>query len=466
MGYQIAKGHYLSFMYDYKTSHSNNYTYKYVERKMFSGGDSYIYEDSKSHNNNDDHTFTLNYSGKHKEWEFSSELTLEKYQTMQANRYLENGTELYNTPFDNHKDFFLGDFSATKRLGRKATLNMEYMNVYKKYQSESNASISRSKEYRNILFWAFSYSPTSQLSLKIGWNMRNIRKSYDDFVCSNDNLLNLNGRIYYRMSRNKNLEVTYSKRVTHPSLIHTNGNGKWINTQIYAVGNSNLESSSTKHIARIKLYIRPVNLHLGYDYSGNSISPVYQTENGITIQTYDNVRSNVFNSGLTISHSIRLWGGSLNMTGSIEYELLTTRYQGISKKCGYWTGNGMLTFFKNKLPTLVLMYANYAHTVVTPQGNSIVGPDLWTLSVSHNLLNNRLIGTFSYQLPIAWKNKVNKTITQTAFYEIIQTYNNYTYSRNTINVTLLYRFYKGKQKNRKKTSQTTESEQQTNNNEL
>ena len=80
------------------------------------------------HNNNDDHTFTLNYSGKHKEWEFSSELTLEKYQTMQANRYLENGTELYNTPFDNHKDFFLGDFSATKRLGRKATLNMEYMN--------------------------------------------------------------------------------------------------------------------------------------------------------------------------------------------------------------------------------------------------------------------------------------------------------------------------------------------------
>lgn len=466
MGCQIAKGHFLSFMYDYKMTHSNNYTCKYVERKMFSGGDFFLNEDSKSHNNNDDHTFTLNYFGRHNDWEFSSELTFEKYQAMQANRYLENGAELYNTPFDNHKDFFLGDFSATKRYGKKITLNMEYMNVYKKYRSESIVSISRSKEFRNILFGAFSYSPTSRLSFKIGGNIRNIRKSFDDFVSSNDNLVDLNCRIYYRMSRNNNLEVTYSKRVTHPSLFHTNGNGKWINTQIYAVGNSNLESSSTKHIAIIKLYFSPVSFHLEYDHSGNSISPVYKKENGITIQTYDNVRSNMFNSGLTISHGILLWGGTLNMTGSIDYELLTTKYQGVTKRCGYWTGNGMLTFFKNKFPTVALMYANYAHTVVTPQGSSIVGPDTWTLSVSHNMLNNRLIGTLSYQLPIAWKNKVNKTVTQTPYYESTQTYNAYTYSRNTINLTLLYRFYKGKQKGRKKTNQTTESEQQPNNNEL
>lgn len=466
MGYQIAKGHSLSFMYDYKMSHSNSYTHKYVERKVFTGGDSYINEDSKTHNNNGDHTFTLNYSGRQNNWEFSSELTFEKYQAKQTNRYLEDGTELYNTPFKNCKDFFLGDFSVTKRFGKKYSLNMEYMNVYKKYQSESNASLSRSKEHRNILFMAFSYSPTSQLSLRIGGNIRNVRKSYDDSGRSNDNLVNLNGRVYYRMSRSRNLEVTYSWKVTHPSLFHTNGNGRWVNTQIYAVGNPSLESSTTKHVARINLYIRPVSFHVEYDHSGNSISPVYKKENGITIQTYDNVRSSMFNSGLNISHGIRLWGGTLNMTGSVDYELLTTRYQGVTKRCGYWTGNGMLTFFKNKFPTLALMYANYAHTVVTPQGNSIVGPDTWTLSVSHNMFNNRLMGTLSYQLPIAWKNKVNKTVTQTSYYESVQTYNAYAYSRNTIILTLMYRFYKGKQKSRKKTSQTTESEQQTNNNEL
>lgn len=457
-GYQLAKGHSLSFIYAYSGSHSKNYLQKTVERKYFTDGTSTtIQESSRVHDKSNDHTITAHYVGNTTNWTLESELTYEKYLLDQTNNYRENKQKLYETPYDNQKDFLYWNFDATKRFRRKATLNMGYINVYKKYNSKSNSSVSKSNEYRTTAYLSLSYNLNNQLSVRAGGNYRNIRRDHNEFGDDTQKFFSFNGRIYYHPSMNKNLEFSYARNIKHPTLKQTNTNGRWINTEIYTVGNPYLKSTTT-HQFNLRAYVKPFSLNASYDYSNNTIMQVYEYRDATAVLTYENIKTSRLQTRLTAVHSFPFWGGSINMNGMIIFERIFNGYADLDKHSQTLSGVASVRYRRRNCPSVGLSYTNFAHETITLQGKSISGPDVWTLSLSHMMFDNRLSITLNYHLPIAWTNRNNLFVTHTPFYESCSSYNAYEYMKNTLNLTVMYRFAKGRQSYRKRTMQNTESE--------
>ena len=146
------------------------------------------------------------------------------------------------------------------------------------------------------------------------------------------------------------------------------------------------------------------------------------------------------------------------MNGMIIFERIFNGYADLDKHSQTLSGVASVRYRRRNCPSVGLSYTNFAHETITLQGKSISGPDVWTLSLSHMMFDNRLSITLNYHLPIAWTNRNNLFVTQTPFYESCSSYNAYEYMKNTLNLTVMYRFAKGRQSYRKRTMQNTESE--------
>lgn len=457
MGYNLSKDHNLSFVCSFNGSHSNNYSPKSVERNYWDGNKAAIIENGKTHDASQDYSLSLNYKGIIKDWTLSSELTFEKYQADQSNIYSENGLTLFDTPYNNNKDYLYFNIDAVKRFNKKATFNVGYTNVYKGYDSKSGESTSGSKEYRNIFYTSLSYAFTKYWSVRFGGIYRHIKRNNYDFGDDSQDILSCDVRIYYKRFPNRNLEFSYSNLMSSPTQKQINTNGRWINSEVYSVGNPNLKASTT-HKFSLHAYYKPFSLDIKYDYTGNGIYQMCQEDENATIIGYENIKEGHLSSRISANHFLPLWGGTLTMNGMIGYEWYDYKFMETKVKTGFWTGVVSVNYRKGKLPTIGLSYNNFVHEMRTLQGKSISGPDTWMLSLSHMMCNNRLIATINYTLPVAFDNKWNSITTKTSFYESSNSYYTYEYVKNTLNLSLIYRISKGRKSYRKNTIQNIESE--------
>lgn len=458
MGYNLSKDHTLSFVYSINGSHSNNYNPKSVERNYWDRNKDAIIEYGKAHDANQDYSLSLNYKGIIKDWTLSSELTLEKYQSDQSSIYSENGIKLFDTPYDNSKDYFYYNIDAVKRFKKKATFNVGYTNVFKGYDSKSGESISGSKEYRNILYSSLSYSFTKYWGARFGGIYRHIKRNYHSFNNDSQDILSCDVRFYYKRFPNCNLEFSYSNRFSSPTQKQINTNGQWVNNEVYSVGNPNLKASTT-HWFSIHSYYKPFSLDVRYDYTGNGICQMYREVNNTTTISYENIKEGHLSSRISANHFLPLWGGTLTMNAMIGYEWYYYKFMETKVKTGFWTGVASVNYRKGKLPTIGLAYNNFAHEMKTLQSRSISGPDTWMLSLSYMMYKNRLIATLNYTLPIAFDNKWYSILTSTPFYEKNSSYYAFDYVKNTFNLSIIYRFAKGRQSYRQRTKQNIEVEQ-------
>ena len=384
-------------------------------------------------------------------------MTYEKFQVIQSNIYNENNQNLFNTPYKNNKDYLYFNLDAIKRFKRKATFNVGYTNVYKCYDSKSGILLSESDEYRNIFYTSLSYSLTRLLSVRFGGIYRHIKRSFYDSGDETQDLFSCNLRFFYNLSPNRNFEFTYSNKMNYPNQKQTNTNGKWINSEVYSVGNQYLKAAII-HCFNVHTYFKPFSFDVKYDYSGNNIYQLYEKNKNATTISYENIKTGHLSGRLTAYQTMSLWGGSLTLNGMLGYELYSYKYTDTEVNNSFWVGTISVNYRKGRMPTIGISYNDFAHDMRTLQGYSITGPDTWTLSLQHIMCNCRLITTINYTLPIAFTNKWNFFTTRTSFYESTSMYNAYNYVKNTFNLSIIYRFAKGKRSYRKKTIHNIEVE--------
>lgn len=451
--FNLSKNHSISFKYSLWKSASHTYFSKTVERLYPNDDKGYIVNvDSKQHYQGTQHIGTIAYQGKLKTWDFSSELTYEKLLNNQTNSYTENTQELYYTPFDNTKSYLFWDINAQNKIYRKATLNMGYTTVRRKYESISQGTISETNSYRHSFYASFSMSLNEKLRAKVGGQFKNIREEKDI-----QNILALNASIEYHFNNNFFSDLYYRNQTQFPNQQQLNTNGRWINSCLYMVGNPHLKAG-TRHLADFLFTTPHVTFVSSFNYTGNGISQIYKDQGGITLLTYENVKSWENSNSLFLQHSLNLSKGELELKGYIKFITSYSKWNGNTQKTSNWSGDIEVVYRMKNYPTISIFYAKAAYKQPSAQGWTTSGTDRCCLNIYQYMLNRKLRWNITYYIPISkGLNKYKEVYIETPTYSYYSSLNTYEEEKNMITLSLTYRFAKGKQVNKRNTVQSIQN---------
>lgn len=454
INYQFNTNHSLSIQMDYtyqKINEQNNFTYKVVNFK--NNADYTTTNNNQNLTKDNNYVGTVFYKGKiGDKLKLYSDFTFNHY-TDNINNSVSQGADFYQQNlYKEQKDYTMFNLEGEYSFNPKFTLNVGYVNIWKKYESKNIQDITflNYTERRNQLFAYLQYKATEMLTVKFGASLEYININSDDKT----NFWNLQPyfQLNYKMNKHANLNIAYLTNSHYPTLYQLSPIATAIDSVMMQSGNPNLRSAVRHTISATltlwdRLTIRPMA-----KFTPKRISEIYTHENDNYYSTFVNIDVQQYVLQAIYDQPINKYFRWSNM---LAYYHDRANHEGIKSSHNGWIINSELGYFNLKWNLgAQLSYSRGIDKGILLQGYQMVSLDYWMISAQKQFWNKRASLTVSYFPPFNWglRERLDKKI-NTPFYSenLSQSLAPY---RNMFVVSFSLRFKGGKPRQTDKESST------------
>lgn len=459
--YKLSKNHTLSAKYTFNTKSNHSYgTFHFQRENMSERITNSLYRNTRNDNNFYEHTITFYYRGKTKTWELYSDLGADFYND-HTNYSLNESTGFSSMSlFHNKRKVWNMNIDATKTFNNQNALNFALSSTYRYYYGKDiNSGNIETNDYRDTRF-AINYRYTLSQNLSgflIGaYNYAHVsanEKSYDQHIVAGAALIKYvgndkktNGYIrFYSMTRPPSYSqiLPFTKQID--SIMTTSGNPLLKTEVVYATD--------------IKVSWRPFYTSFEIQYSGNKKSIEYTWDNYKINSMYQNIKSTTWKYIIGVEPiKIKLKEGSFQVKAEISRIGHHAWHNERSTTHSYWNIISDVTYTHDKIAAFQLQYSSRPQYVIYTQGEEKRLNDWWRFSVWKYLMKKRLFIEIDYRLPIKFgvgKNSYERV--STPFYDNYNATNFFEERKNSINLTIRYKLFRGHQINKKQNNQSNTS---------
>lgn len=351
--YDISKKHSVSFRYKYSNTRSR-ITDDYMVEKEYDDPElenTLRRELTFTHDKGNDHTATVYYRGEIGRWKLYSDFNYNYYVSDNSYRFDEDGGEQLLSLYNNQKHYTRFNLSATRTMSDKATLSFGYVNVYKYYKSEDSETTSSSDEFRHQAFASLNYSFSNMLRGSLNGDAELIRSKYGD-VTEDQWLWTVNTNIRYIYNNWNEVGLRYNCSVDYPKQSQLNPLSYKLGYNVWVVGNPALKANMSHSLdlyVKQNIKIATLSMDGGFEYSGNMIcSLIGQDDNDAIIRTYRNIKRmtpkfNIRMDGRCQIGPAKKWGLSYKANAGYQYRRYRYAEFDIDSKGGKWNGGAQLS---------------------------------------------------------------------------------------------------------------------------
>lgn len=458
INYQLNPNHTISFQGDYTFQNiRDNYLFDQQVRDIKNNISTKSVTTTRNKTRDKDYVGTLFYKGEIGDnLKIYSDFTYNHYKNDVENRFNQDNNFLQNNLYKESKSYTKFNLEGDYILSSKLSLNLGYVNVWRKYDSENinGEKMLNYSERRNQLFSYLQYNTNDKLSMKAGASMEyiNIRSDKKNSFWNLQPYFQLN----YKASEVANINISYLTNSYYPTLYQLSPMTTAVDSIMMQSGNPNLRSA-VRHTISVKatfwdrLTIKPM-----FKFTPKRISEIYTYEKGDYFSTFANI--NVKQYAVQVIYDQPL-GGYFNWNSTFTYYYDKSSYKGISNSYHGLIFDSEVGYFNPKwnLGAQVGYYRSIDKGALL-QGYQMVNMDSWMLSVQKQFWKKRASLMISYFLPLEWgvRGELKKEI-DTPFYKESYTQSLKPY-RNMLMVRFNLRFNSGKTRSSSKQSATEREE--------
>lgn len=458
LNYQLHPKHTISIQGDYAFQHiRDHYLFNQQVKDLQNNRTETSITTNENKTRDKDYVGTVFYQGEIGEkMKLYSDFTYNYYFNDVENRYNQNKRYLSENLYAESKNYTNFNLEATYNFSPQFALNMGYVNVWRKYNSEtkSGSKLLDYTERRNQLFAYLQYRLNDQLQMKGGLSVEYIRINSEQ----NKSFWSLQPyfQLNYKINDIANLNVSYLTNNYYPTLYQLSPLTTAIDSLMMQSGNPALESAVRHTVsAKLTLWDR-LTINPQFKFTPKRISEIYTQENGKHYSTFGNISVNQLAIQAIYDQPL---GEYFNLSSTLTYYYDRASHKDIKNAYHGWIFDAEVGYFNPrwKLGAQIGIHRSIDKGALL-QGYQMVNMDSWLLSVQKQFWKDRASVMISYFPPIRWgvRDELTKEI-KTPFYT-----ENYTQSlspyRNMLMVRLSLRFHSGKIRSSSKQSATEREE--------
>lgn len=462
INYLLNPKHSISFQGDYSYQNTQeesqlNYNVLYPKENVW-GKENTLRVDG---NRDKDYVATVFYKGEiGQSLKVYSDFTYNYYSNDVDNLFLDNDNTNAGNTYKESKNYTKFNLEGEYNFSPKLSLNLGYINVWRKYISRSDYGVDiihlYYNEWRNQTFGYLSYTANNKLAVKAGLNIEYIR-TYSETKNNAWSVLPY-FQFNYKANRNVNVNLSYLTNIDYPTLYQLSPLTTYINSFTRQSGNPELRSAirhtvSAKLTLWDRLTVRPM-----FRFSPKHISEVYTGNmwGDAVFSSFDNI--NVKQYAIQVIYNQPL-GNYFKLSNTLTY------YDNkVSKKDTRNSYNGFMLdseieYFNPKWNLgLQVGYYRDIDKKAMLQGYQMTDLDSWLITANKQFWNKRVSLMISYFPPITWgiRDNLRKEI-ETPFYSEKYVQNLKPF-RNMLMVRFSLRFNSGHIKKNNKQSSTEREE--------
>ena len=448
MDYRLNKRHVISAKYQFlgNNRHSGG-DYSMSRTLLSDASSSLVSRSTRNGNHNNNHIWSVYYRGKLGKWSLYADASYD----FQDNHAVYDFTEEhYGTSTDSRERRNIWRLSLN--VGKTYTngsLNVGMSGNYRKYSVNASSTSSESKHYEHEsrYFLNVNHRLSPRISARIGGFLE---PSYTKNMVGEGEWHTLwggNGYLSYNMMEKRMyFFLTYNVSVSYPRLSQMSSIRYQLDSLLYRTGNPNIRPTSIHNVELRGVYNHFV-LSVSYDFSNNWTTNVYKSDGSQTMQTYDNTKYRHLLTTGSYRHDITLGKNRMSLEGCLHYALYHREYESMKPTNSSWGGYLNAQYDHHKYGMFGISYNSRSVTFNTLQGEGRYRQsERWTLSYVNRFAKGRLLVSAHYVLPVKWGLRLGSyTTTSTPFYSQSYRYDDFDAVRNSLTLTIRYRFAKGRQ---------------------
>lgn len=421
---------------------------------------SLVSRSTRNGNHNNNHIWSVYYRGKLGKWSLYADASYD----FQDNHAVYDFTEEhYGTSTDSRERRNIWRLSLN--VGKTYTngsLNVGMSGNYRKYSVNASSTSSESKHYEHEsrYFLNVNHRLSPRISARIGGFLE---PSYTKNMVGEGEWHTLwggNGYLSYNMMEKRMyFFLTYNVSVSYPRLSQMSSIRYQLDSLLYRTGNPNIRPTSIHNVELRGVYNHFV-LSVSYDFSNNWTTNVYKSDGSQTVQTYANTTYRHLLVTGTYRHDIMLGKNRMSLEGTLNYVLYHRRYESMKPTNSSWGGYLNAQYDHHKYGMFGISYNSRSVTFNTLQGEGRYRQsERWTLSYVNRFAKGRLLVSAHYVLPVKWGLRPGSySMTSTPFYSQSYRYDDFDAVRNSLTLSIRYRFAKGRQVKKLSNRQNVEKE--------
>lgn len=456
--YRLSKNHVFSAKYAYSSkSQDTHYHHLYEKKNLLLQSTTLLDRNIFRENGFNQHALNFYYRGNLNSWQLYSDIGINIYNDQTLYSLSENTGFATENRYHDKRNVWTMNIDATKKFANGNSLNIALSHVNRYYSGKDQIEgLFETNKYRNDRF-ALNY----QCILSRCFSGSVIGSYENTYVSSNAGnfhqdifaggaLLN-----YLTSDKKTNGELRFYTMLRPPTYSQILPFTNIVDSMTTITGNPLLKSEVT-YASNVRISRGSFYTSLDFQYSGNKISMEYAWEDGMIKGQYQNVNysSWIWSAGVQFP-DLKWKKNSLKFRAHMEYHNRHMWHGSNSQSQSGWKGFADLTCALDKVGTFQLQYATWPRYDIFTQGKGRSFNDWWQLSVWKYLIKNRLYIRFDYNLPIRLGiNKSSYQEIKTPFYTDYRNTCYYEKNRNSIDLTVQFRLFKGHKVNKKNNRQS------------
>lgn len=462
INYLLDPKHSISFQGDYSYQNTQeesqlNYNVLYPKTNVW-GKENTLRIDG---NRDKDYVATVFYKGEiGQRLKIYSDFTYNYYSNDVDNLYQDNDNINAGNAYKESKNYTKFNIEGEYTFSPKLSLNLGYINVWRKYISRSDYGVDiinlYYNEWRNQTFGYLNYNANDKLAIKAGLNIEYIR-TYSETKNNAWGILPY-FQLNYKANRNMNVNLSYLTNIDYPTLYQLSPLTTYINSFTRQSGNPELRSAirhtvSAKLTLWDRLTVRPM-----FRFAPKYISEVYTSNmwtDGV-FSSFDNI--NVKQYAIQVIYDQPL-GDYFKLRNTLTYYDNKVRKKDTKNSYNGFMFDSEIEYFNPKWNLgLQVGYYRDIDKKAMLQGYQMTDLDSWLITVNKQFWKKRASLMISYFPPITWgiRDNLRKEI-ETSFYSEKYVQNLKPY-RNMLMVRFNLRFNSGHIKKDNKQSSTEREE--------
>ncbi len=446
--YRLNKKHVLSAKYQYlgDVNHSGG-DYSMARTFLSDAASSVISRTTRNCSHNNNHIWTVYYRGKLGKWSLYADASYD-FQNHHAVYDFTEDQYVTSTDSRERRNIWRLNLNASKAY-TNGSLSAGLSGNYRKYSVNASSASQESKHYeyesRSVVNVNQRLSP--RITARIGGFLE---PSYTKNMLGEREWHTLWGGNAYlgydMMEKRIFFSLTYNVSVSYPRLSQMSSIRYQLDSLLYRTGNPNIRPTSI-HNVELRGFYKNFVLSVSYDFSNNWTTSVFRNDGSQTVQTYANTTYRHLLVTGTYRHDIMLGKNRMSLEGTLNYVLYHRRYESMKPTNSSWGGYIDAQYAHHKYGMFGISYHSRSVTFNTLQGESRYRQsERWSLSYANRFAKGRLLVSAHYVLPVKWGLRPGSySMTSTPFYSQSYRYDDFDAVRNSLTLTIRYRFAKGRQ---------------------
>lgn len=421
INYLLNPKHSISFQGDYSYQNTEeesqlNYNVLYPKTNVW-GKENTLRIDG---NRDKDYVATIFYKGEiGQRFKIYSDFTYNYYSNDVDNLYQDNDNTNAGNAYKESKNYTKFNIEGEYTFSPKLSLNLGYINVWRKYISRSDYGVDiinlYYNEWRNQTFGYLSYNANDKLAIKAGLNIEYIR-TYSETKNNAWSILPY-FQFNYKANRNINLNLSYLTNIDYPTLYQLSPLTTYINSFTRQSGNPELRSAirhtvSAKLTLWDRLTVRPM-----FRFAPKHISEVYTGNmwGDAVFSSFDNI--DVKQYAIQVIYDQPL-GDYFKLRNTLTYYDNKASKKDTKNSYNGFMLDSEIEYFNPKWNLgLQVGYYRDIDKKAMLQGYQMTDLDSWLITVNKQFWNKRASLMISYFPPITWaiRDNLRKEI-ETPFY--------------------------------------------------